>query len=441
MLHVAPKGQTAPAIPLPAYEDALLRAAFGRYGGHPIARQEAARVVRYHQHIDAGRWFLCDCRPDMPRPPALVPVAQNHIRRHEDARNARWPAHAEACDFFRDPLEQRAISLSYAAPDEREWRLARPLGNDAPYLQRRLRGVSRHVARPRLARLLVYLMTEAGLQRVGEDGLIPAIRLQVQALWTAAGSVSLDAKAPLRQFLSTSVAKLPALIQRIEQAEPGQFVHSRPHGVLIMRLSGVSEGQLFPLSGDPIPVRGRLSLCAERAAAQRTESVRPPFVAVCLIGRVAADAPVEVLSAYVHPCASTGHLMLLDSDYERQTLAQLRSVQSWLRRHRGTLVTIEKPLFDLRPPALQDAPPRPPLLPDFLVRAAGADGKRSPIIVVETMGLAEPSYRKRKERPHVEMAQVCGPVVMHDFHRPDDTDQTWRDATFWRAVRDALLTR
>ena len=196
----------------------------------------------------------------------------------------------------------------------------------------------------------------------------------------------------------------PALIQRIEQAEPGQFVHSRPHGVLIVRLSGVSEGQLFPLSGDPIPVRGRLALCAERAAAQRTDSVRPPYVAVCLVGRAAADAPVEVLSAYVHPCASVGHLMLLDSDHERQTLAQLRSVQSWVRRRHDALVTIEKPLFDLRPPTLQDEPPRPPLLPDFLVRATSADGKRSPIMVVETMGLAEPDYRERKERLHVEMA-------------------------------------
>ena len=132
--------------------------------------------------------------------------------------------------------------------------------------------------------------------------------------------------------------------------------------------------------------------------------------------------------------------MLLDSDYERQTLGQLRSVQSWLRRKHGVLMTIEKPLFDLRPPSLLDEPPRPPLIPDFLVRAAaGSDGTSHRPIVIETMGFAEANYRERKERLHGEMVRACGPVLVHDFHRPQNTEQPWRDATFWRALRDALV--
>ena len=236
MLRVAPKGQTEPEILLSAREDALLRAAFGRYGGDPHVRQDAARIVQHHQQIGTGRWFLCDCRPGARHPPALVPVAQHHIRRHVDAR---WPPHVETCDFFRDPEDQRAITASYAAPDEREWRLARLLGNDTASTQQRMRGVSLHVARPRLARLLMHLMTEAGLHRVGDDGEVPPIRLQVQALWFAAGSVSLDAGARLPQFLCTNVAKLPVLVERIEQVRAGQFVHTRPHGIFILRLAAV----------------------------------------------------------------------------------------------------------------------------------------------------------------------------------------------------------
>ena len=33
MLHVAPKGDVSPALPLTPEEDRVLRVAFGRYGG------------------------------------------------------------------------------------------------------------------------------------------------------------------------------------------------------------------------------------------------------------------------------------------------------------------------------------------------------------------------------------------------------------------------
>ena len=139
------------------------------------------------------------------------------------------------------------------------------------------------------------------------------------------------------------------LIERLEQVRQGRFVHNRPHGILILRLAGVAEGNLFPLKGDAIPLRGWIAVFAERPQGCRAASVRPPYLAACVIGRPAIEAPVEVLSAYVHPCASLDHVLLMDGDCERQTLAQLRSVQSWPRRKRGVLTAIEKPMFDLRP--------------------------------------------------------------------------------------------
>ena len=78
MLRVAPKGDVAHATSLPAEEDRILRAAFGRYGGQPEARAAAVPVVRHYQQLGAGSWFLCDCRSGAPRPPALVPVAQTY---------------------------------------------------------------------------------------------------------------------------------------------------------------------------------------------------------------------------------------------------------------------------------------------------------------------------------------------------------------------------
>ncbi|HME24452.1 MAG TPA: hypothetical protein VKI44_24490, partial [Acetobacteraceae bacterium] len=290
-------------------------------------------------------------------------MAQHHIRRHE----GHWPAHAEACDFYRDPDEQRVITASYAVRVEREWRLSRPLVGEALHPQLRVQRLSCHVARPRLARLLMHVVTEAGLQRIGEDAAVPDFPEQVQALWTAAGSVNLDVKASLRHFLCTSVTRMPALIERLEQVRPGRFVNNRPHGILIVRLAGIAEGELFPLAGDPIAVRGRVAVFGENPEQCRAAPLQPPYLAACVVARAASDEAVAVLSAYVHPGASRGHMLLIDSDYERQTLAQLRSVQSWLRRRCGVLTTIDKPLFDLRPPASTDDAPRPPLIPDFLV--------------------------------------------------------------------------
>ena len=67
MLRVAPKGQVAPAIVLDPADDALLRAAFGRYGDTAEARAAAADIVRHHQQAGRGRWILCDCLPGAER--------------------------------------------------------------------------------------------------------------------------------------------------------------------------------------------------------------------------------------------------------------------------------------------------------------------------------------------------------------------------------------
>src|SRR5208283_5939682 len=120
-----------------------------------------------------------------------------------------------------------------------------------------------------------------------------------------------------------------------------RFTRTRPHGVLIARIAAIGAGVLEPVSGSAIPVRGRLAVFAERAddgsATRAVRAARAPYLAACVLGRASPGEPVEVLSAYAHPCASERHLMLV----ERQTLAQLRSVQAWLGSRKGLRVVIE----------------------------------------------------------------------------------------------------
>ena len=440
MLQIAPKGDVAHATSLRAEEDRILRSAFGRFGGQPKACEAAVEIVRHYQQLGAGSWFLCDCRPGAERPPALVPVAQTHIRRHQDER---WPVHSDACDFQREPAEQRAIMDSYsAAAANQPLRLVRPVGVASPAMEPGEVGQSRNVRRPGIARLLARLMTDAGLQSVGPAWICPPLVEQVKAVWAAARTVEIDAGVQLPEFLCTSPAKLGGVLDRIAAAPASRFPRSRPHGVLIARVEGAGGGALQTLAGETIPVRGRIAVFGERPGTAREtpaeRATRAPYLAACVLGRAAPDEPAGVLSAYLHPCVSERHLMLLDSDFERQTFAQLRSVQSWLGKQNLARVSIAKPLFDIWPEdqGRAEADPRPPCLPDFVIHADGENGAAN-AAAIETMGFADADYRARKERSHALMARALdgAPVIMHDFHEPAGQSQMDRDRVFWRAVR------
>jgi hypothetical protein len=440
VLRVAPKGEVAAATSLRQEEDRILRSAFGRFGGRAEAREAAAPIVRHYQQLGAGWWFLCDCRAGAERPPALVPVAETHIRRHQDER---WPAHSDVCDFWREPTEQRAIVDSYsAAAAKRPLRLVRAVGAASPAMVPDEVGQSRNVRRPGIARLLARLMTDAGLQTIGPDWVAPPLVDQVKAIWTVARAVEIDAGVRLPAFLCTSAAKLGAVLDRIAAAPASRFPRSRPHGVLIARVEGAGGGALRTLVGETIAVRGRIAVFGERPDTAREapeeRAARAPYLAACVLGRAAPDTRPEVLSSYLHPCVSEEHLMLIDSDLERQTLAQLRSVQAWLGRHNLARVSIEKPLFDIWPKDHRNAhaDPRPPCLPDFVVRAIGVDAVAR-AAVIETMGFADAASRERKERRHALTSLALGgaPVIMHDFHEPAGRSQKDRDGDFWRAVR------
>lgn len=285
-------------------------------------------------------------------------------------------------------------------------------------------------------------MTDAGLQSVGPSWVAPPVVDQVKAIWTAARAVEIDAGVHLPEFLCTSPAKLGAVLDKITAAPASRFPRSRPHGVLLARVDGAGGGVLRTLGGEAIPVRGRIAMFGERPGTGREtpaeRAARAPYLAACVLGRAAPDAAPEVLSAYLHPCVSERHLMLVDSDLERQTLAQLRSVQAWLGKQTLARVSIEKPLFDIWPEdhGKAEADPRPPCLPDFVVRAISEDGAAK-AAAIETMGFADTEYRGRKERSHALMSRALdgAPVITHDFHEPAGRSETDRDREFWRAVR------
>lgn len=419
LLSIAPRGTTDPATLLSRREDQLLRRAFGRYAVF-AEREPAAAIVKRVQESGPGHWILCDCRGDTgaERPPALVPVSATHIRRHT---NVCWPPHAPDCDFFREPEEQKRTTASFR-PGDRPPSLIAGYAAEPPAYRVHLSGVSHAEERSPLARLLLELVAAAGLQRVMPGWQPGDLKRQYRALRQAAKQIALTDTVHLGSCLETYAPKYEAFRQRIEGVRESAFRKSRPHGVFITAAKSISEGQIEAMDGISIPVMGRLSIFGEIEGHGRIQDAgarRPPYLVAALVARLDKDSPAAILRAYAHPVASRAHLLLLDSDNERATLRKLIGTQAWLVRAKNVLMTIEKPQFDLGedcdPEALDtgvDA--RPPIIPDFIVRAKAANGLEGTVIV-ETMGYDDARYLERKRHVHPLMRAVLNdaPIVLH----------------------------
>jgi len=168
--------------------------------------------------------------------------------------------------------------------------------------------IANSYANPGLARLLMRLVDDAGLQKIPANWRPPPLVDQIKAVWGAARKVNLDADVALPQFLCTSPGRMGELVEKIATAPPRLFKRTRPHGVLIARIGSIRAGLIEPIAGEVIPVRGRIAVFGERRDEEpgmRTgPSARAPYLAACIVGRAEDKGPVEVLSAYVHPCAA-----------------------------------------------------------------------------------------------------------------------------------------
>jgi hypothetical protein len=367
-------------------------------------------------------------------PPVLVPVLETFLRRHV---TEEWPQHAEACEFYREPAEQAEISASYQ-PQRKNVRLVRSFTLAAGASPMRREIASSTNRRPQLAALLVRLLTDAGLQRVEAGGFKPPpLPEQMRRLWPIAREISLDNQVRLADALCMSVAKLPGLAAQIEAAKDESYPHTRPHGVLLVRVQSVRAGMLRTLNGEELPVTGRMAVFGDRPEDEPGQAVdaRAPYLAICIVARPSPGERAQITAAYVHPCASLDRLMLVDSDAERHTLALLKNFQYAMLKGSGSVVTIDKPMDSLAPDRWPDGRPRPPVIPDFLVTVRDRDGsmKRA---VIETMGYADKGYRERKARLHPEMLDAAGAsaVIKHDFQFPAHWQQDWRDKQFRREL-------
>ena len=236
-----------------------------------------------------------------------------------------WPAHDPACDFYRDQTEQRLICGSYTRPVPRKPIPLVTRYKSAEHSKAAVTGRSRDRHRGRLATLLMILLEQAGLTRIGPGQPLSSIADQYRALRTAAREIELEEDVILASFFCTYLPALPELMAKIARTPPERFRRShRPHGLLVTMAVEAAEGQIRPLRGDPIPVRGEIAIFGERDGHGQEPAgdrrARSPYLAACVVGRATPDEPVEVLKGWLYARAAPGHFPAANSNLERQTL-------------------------------------------------------------------------------------------------------------------------
>lgn len=459
MLKIRQKNNREGSCDLVSGEFKLLSDAFGRNGGTLDQRRLAQPIVGKYQGLGSGGWFYCNCRGNERPTPVLYPSNHTHVVRHP-----KRPNHDENCTFFCPPRIEWRITTSHRSRERPEGYALLADFSDvretAP--DRAIRRFSQNCSRPRLATLLYTILTRSGIMIVGSNGRRPSHASQLRDIFLASRQMQLDAEIQLSDYLRSGFSWQQTIEQRVTRGAGRWRVGTRPHGLLIDTIHGVVRGGLVKRNGDVLTVAGRVSVFGERdgdnrVAARGKDAIAAgkSYVAIVLFARLVPGGPVLPHSAYVHPCLAMDDLLLVDSDFERATMAQLTKVRSWVNLRNGISFTIEKPLFDIGTVQPEEgdlheagnddnpvsAAPPPVLLPDFIIRRSGSTSAGSSTVIVETMGYADIAYRERKARIVPAMAEALGnaPDVKHDFWLPAHKSQEERDKTFRGNLRSALI--
>ena len=86
---------------------------------------------------------------------------------------------------------------------------------------------------------------------------------QQRRLWPVAQGIAVGRGVRPADVLCLSLSRLPALIEIIASAPPDRFVRTRPHGLLVVRLSNVRGQDLITLRDQVLPVVGRAAVFGE----------------------------------------------------------------------------------------------------------------------------------------------------------------------------------
>ena len=117
---------------------------------------------------------------------------------------------------------------------------------------------------------------------------------QYRALRVAAREIELEEDVILASFFCTYLPALPDFMVKIARAPPERFRRShRPHGLLVTMAAEAAEGQIRPVRGDRIPMRGEIAIFGKRDGHGQNSTgdsrARSAYLAACVVGRAGLE--------------------------------------------------------------------------------------------------------------------------------------------------------
>lgn len=280
---------------------------------------------------------------------------------------------------------------------------------------------TRRKRQPRVARLLLTLIEDAGLNSFSPISPLPN---RAPRTWLAALVASADAQEFVRgRRLSEIVRFQPTmgelaqekLMLELERTDANWPAGKARVFYQIFMSERVSREHVTFAWKD-----GERRFSPEKGVSingESQEGVRPPYWVILAFKR-SAEGRVICSEGYAHALFSRNCPVPVDSDLERQTMEGITEVASWLKGG-ADILTLIKPLFDIE---VEVEGEKGFVLPDFIIQAKLPDG-REHAVVVETMGYTDDEYCERKAEQHKGMRtlgtlQTDPPRWPHEVTKP-----------------------
>ena len=254
--------------------------------------------------------------------------------------------------------------------------------------------------RPRIARLLLTLIEDAGLNRI--DSLFPIPSRSVSESVNMLRNVTEQNEFIRGRLLSEIVRFSPGisengreqLMKTLERPDAHWPANKTRMFFQIFTSTKVSRDEVSFIWPD-----GELVFRPERGLSingEAQDGARPPYW-VILAFRRGMDGSVICSEGYAHALFRRGCPVPVDSGLERGTLESLSEAAEWLsKKSDAPALSLVKPLFDIEVDLEGE---KGFVLPDFIVTARDLTGSIHQV-VIETMGYTDEEYCLRKAEQH-----------------------------------------
>lgn len=256
---------------------------------------------------------------------------------------------------------------------------------------------------PRLARLLLTLIEDSGLNHLDALAPLPERRVaeSIELLKQLTAKINFYRDRVLAEIIhfkpGMGESGREKLMQQLENPDLQWPTNRTRIFYQIFMSEHVCRNEVkFTWTGGEIahrPERG-VSINGESQ-----EGARPPYW-VILAFRRGMDGQVICSEGYAHAMYSRKCPIPVDSNLERNTLTSISTVAGWLKKiHEYPRISLVKPLFDIE---VDVDGVKGFVLPDFMVSVQNED-QRTHSVIVETMGYTDDEYCERKSEQHLGM--------------------------------------